>query len=195
MNQTKSIGYYFKKHWLDLLFIAVIALLIFHPDAKPWVLRQLFSVGLFKADIDDSSTSTEAYQLNFVDPQGKALNTADLRGKIVFINFWATWCPPCRAEMPSIQSLYNKFKDDDRFVFIMADADNNLPASSKYLAAQNFLLPLYAIGGEVPQSLYDGSLPTTIVLGKNGELLFQHEGVANYNSAQFIEKLKALAAK
>lgn len=192
MNNVKIL---LKKHWSNLLFIIVISLLVFHPNAKAWVLRQLFSVGLFKADISEPKADTRSYTLSFTGMNGEVVNTNDLKGKVVFINFWATWCPPCRAEMPSINQLYNKFKTDDRFVFLMVDADGNLSSSKDYMEKHNFDLQVYASSGAVPEQLYSGTLPTTIVLGKNNELVFKHEGISNYNSKNFEEQLRTLAEK
>lgn len=184
-----------KKHWSNLLFIIVISLLVFHPDAKTWVLRQLFSVGLFKADISEPKEVAGTYSLSFTNIKGELVTTSDLKGKVVFINFWATWCPPCRAEMPSINELYKKLKTDERFVFLMVDADGDLSSSTAYMKKHNFDLDVYASAGTISPELYSGKLPTTIVLGKNGRLVSRHEGISNYNSKKFEEQLLTLAAK
>lgn len=184
-----------KKHWSNLLFIIVISLLVFHPDAKTWVLRQLFSVGLFKADISEPKEVAGTYSLSFTNIKGELVTTSDLKGKVVFINFWATWCPPCRAEMPSINELYKKLKTDERFVFLMVDADGDLSSSTAYMKKHNFDLDVYASAGTISPELYSGTLPTTIVLGKNGRLVSRHEGISNYNSKKFEEQLLTLAAK
>src|SRR5687768_13830039 len=114
----------------NLLLIGLLLVILVNPDAKSWVLRQLVSVGLFRADIDHNkktkAVNAPDIQLSFADESGKTASISDLKGKVVFINFWASWCPPCRAEMPSMNAMYNKLKGDDRFVFVFISEDDDL---------------------------------------------------------------------
>lgn len=97
------------KVW-NVLFFALLIFFVFSTDAKSWVLRQLVLVGLFNAKIEkEPSSRNAAPSFSYVDVNDQQVSTADLKGKVVFINFWATWCPPCRAEMPSLNVLYNEF--------------------------------------------------------------------------------------
>src|SRR5688572_23258507 len=109
----------------NLLLIGLLLLVLVSPDAKSWVLKQFVSIGLFKADINQEMktkpANSSAWNFSFVDENGRTVSISDLQGKVVFINFWASWCPPCRAEMPSINAMYNKLKDDDRFVFLFVN--------------------------------------------------------------------------
>ena len=196
MFSSSRIVELFKRHWSNVLFIIVIATLVFNPDAKAWVLRQLFSIGLFKADFPSGeTTSSTSYNLSFKDENGQSFSTSSLKGKIIFINFWATWCPPCRAEMPSINELYKELGKDPRFVFLMVDADDDLQNSKAFMTKNKFDLPVHTSTGPIPSSLYGGTLPTTIILGKDGQLLSKHEGIANYNSENFRKKMIEMASK
>jgi thiol-disulfide isomerase/thioredoxin len=108
MNLKKEL----KKRWLSIIFYALIILVIFSPGAKSWILQQVVSTGLLKAEIKKDSTKKlpEAPVFSFIDSNGKAATIADLKGKVVFINFCSSWCPTCRAEMTSLLNLYKKFK-------------------------------------------------------------------------------------
>ena len=180
------------KVW-NVVFFAGLIFFVFSTDAKSWVLRQLVSVGIFNAKIQKEPLSRSAApSFSFVDAGGQQVSTADLKGKVVFINFWATWCPPCRAEMPSLNVLYNGFKSDDRFVFLFINEDEDRTKAEKYLKESGFSMPLVIRAGTVPGKLYSGTLPTTLVLNKEGAVVLRHEGVAGYNTPKFKQQLRDL---
>lgn len=180
------------KVW-NILFFALLIFFVFSTDAKSWVLRQLVSVGIFNAKIEKEPASRSAApSFSYFDASGQQMSTADLKGKVVFINFWATWCPPCRAEMPSLNALYNEFKGDDRFVFLFVNEDEDGTKADKYLKESGFNVPLVTRAGVVPGELYSGTLPTTLVLNKEGLVVLKHEGVAGYNTPKFKLQLKNL---
>ena len=192
---TKNIWQRVKKNWGSIILYALIALLIFSPDAKSWMLRQVVNTGLLKPEIQtdkkgEQSPATRGFQ--FTDAQGLITDSKSLQGKVVFINFWASWCPPCRAEMPDLQRLYGKLKTDDRFVFIFINEDEDKSKAAAYLAKNNFTMPLHYRSGNIPEEIFSGTLPTTVVLNKNGEVVLKQTGMATYDSEDFINQLKAL---
>lgn len=180
----------------NILFIVLLLFVVFNTDAKSWVLRQLVSIGLFNTEIKKDAHIKNPPQndlsFSFSDANGKQISTTDLKGKVVFINFWASWCPPCRAEMPSLYALYNKFKDDDRFVFLFISEDDDLSKARSYLQKKEFDIPLVTSTGIVPSQIFSGTLPTTVVLDKAGKLVLKQEGIAGYNTPGFIQQLKDL---
>lgn len=193
-KETSSKKSVLNKVW-NVVFFALLILFVFSTDAKSWVLRQLVSVGLFNAKIEKEVHGRPlpaAPAFSFSDAKGQTMSTADLEGKVVFINFWATWCPPCRAEMPSLNALYNEFKEDDRFVFLFINEDDDRSKAVTYLKESGFTVPLVTRAGSVPGEFYSGTLPTTLVLDKEGVVVLKHEGVAGYNTPRFKQQLKDL---
>lgn len=186
---------YIKKNAFTILMIIAVGILIVSPDAKSFVLRQLMTTGLFNASIDKKDAGT-ASQVNtdfdFVDEKGNVHNTSSLRGKVVFINFWASWCPPCRAEFPSIETLYTQFKENPDIFFLTINEDNDPAMGKAYLNKELFSIPMYQSNGNVPTEVFSGSLPTTVVLDKNGKIRLHHTGLANYASAKFVKQIEAL---
>jgi thiol-disulfide isomerase/thioredoxin len=180
----------------NILFFGLVLLLLFNPAAKSWLLRQLMAVGLFNAEIKKEAPVTNlppaAIAFSFRDDKGAVVSTADLKGKVVFINFWATWCPPCIAEMPSLNDLYNQLRDDKQFVFLFINEDEDMAKAKTFLHKGEYSLPLMTRSGSIPEDIYSGTLPTTVVLNKEGKIVFKHEGLAKYNSTTFINQLKAL---
>ena len=184
-----------KKRWLSISLYGLLILFIFNSDAKSWVLQQLVSTGLFKAEIkkdDINKRLQEAPTFSFKDSLGNTLAISDLKGKVVFINFWASWCPPCRAEMPSLEELYKKLKDDNRFVFLFINEDEDGNKAIQYFEKNNFTMPLYYQVGQVSDEIFSGTLPTTVVINKEGKVVLKHEGMAEYNTGKFIRELKEL---
>ena len=116
-----------KKNWFTFLLLMLVAFLLIMPNAKIFLWKGLIKTGLYNASIkQEIKKISHPENIFFVDENGIQQNVAELKGKVIFINFWATWCPPCNAEMPTINALYNKMKNDNHVVFIMADADNDL---------------------------------------------------------------------
>lgn len=186
---------YIKKNAFTIVMVIFIGIMFFSPDAKSFVLRQLIATGLFNASMDkkDAGTANQANtDFDFTNEKGNVQNTASLRGKVVFINFWASWCPPCRAEFPSIETLYTQFKDNPDIVFLTINEDADPAAGKAYLEKEKFSVPMYQSSGNVPAEIYSGSLPTTIVLDKNGKIRLHHTGFANYASGKFVKQIEEL---
>jgi thiol-disulfide isomerase/thioredoxin len=183
------------------ILIALTILFTFSVDAKAWLISGLMNIGLFQPDIpSDSSLVTGNNQYNqpdlpeisFKDGQGNQVSLSSLHGKVVFINFWATWCPPCIAEMPTINKLYSKFKNNEGIAFIMVDVDNDYAASKKFMDKHKFALPLYVPVGNIPSTFLTGSIPTTVIINKEGKMMLKHEGAANYANPGVADLLQEL---
>lgn len=129
------------------------------------------------------------------DEKGNTITLAELKGKVVFINFWATWCPPCIAEMPSIASLKETFKDHKDLVFLMVDVDNNLKKSMKFMSKEKLDLPVHVPASSIPSTLLGSSIPTTVIIDKKGEIVVRAEGGRDYTNPKIIAALKELLAE
>ena len=99
-----------------------------------------FAAAMAKLDADDAKRQSADFTL--ADLQGKTWHLQDLRGKVVLVNFWATWCPPCRKEMPDLDALYNKFKDQG-FV-VLAISDEEAAKVSPFIAERKISYPVLA---------------------------------------------------
>lgn len=193
-KQTKN------KSWIskagNLIFFGLILLLLFNPATKAWLLQQMMAVGLFNAEINKEAPSANSPVLpatfSFRDERGAIVSTADLKGRVVFINFWATWCPPCRAEMPSLNEIYNQFREEEKIVFLFLNEDSDTAKAKEYLQSNRFTIPLISSIGNVPNEIYSGTLPTTVILNKEGKIVYKHEGLAKYSTPAFLNQLKAL---
>ena len=111
------------------------------------------------------------------DIDGKTISLADLKGKVVLVNFWATWCPPCRAEIPDLVKLQDKYRD--KLVVLGISEDEVDPAQVKAFAtAQKMNYPIVMATTELRQ-IFKGvaALPTTFVLDTEGKIQMRHVGM------------------
>ena len=127
------------------------------------------------------------------DPDSIYLTLSDMKGnmvemdpsKLTFINVWATWCGPCNAEMPSIQSLYEKYKDNPKMAFYVV-SDENPTVVQNFLAKKNYQLPFYLYNGNYPAPLSGNAIPRTYMV-RNGQVLAEQVGAVNWNDPQIFQ--------
>lgn len=182
-----------KKHLVNIGILTLFLLVFLVPDAKALLIRGLMTVGFYKPAIEHRiSPVTNLDGIQFKDINGKTTDLGDLKGKVIFLNFWATWCPPCRAEMPSINKLYTTFKTDKNVVFLFVDADGDFKKSAKFMADRQYELPVYAFASEIPGQIFESAIPTTVIFDRQGRLSFRHEGVANYGDQKFVAFINKL---
>lgn len=190
-----------KKNWSTAILLVLFIILLVSPDAKAWLMRQIVSTGLLNSKMEEKQSSenvetkngeTASVEFSVKDENGKIINTSQLKGKVVFINFWASWCPPCRAEFPSIQKFYDKYKSHSEIVFLTVNLDDDIAAGKMYLKKENFSVPFLVPEGNIPNEYYKGSLPTTVVLDKKGEIRLHHAGMADYSKTSFYEQIDGL---
>ncbi|REC47540.1 TlpA family protein disulfide reductase [Chryseobacterium pennipullorum] len=190
-----------RKNWSTALMVVLFAVLLFNTDAKAWLMRQIASTGILNSQFPDPKVETsdvnksETINFRVRKQDGLVINTADLKGKVIFINFWASWCPPCRAEFPSIQTFYEKYKTNPDIVFLTVNLDDNPELGKVYLEDKGFTVPFLIPDGEIPTPYFSGSLPTTVVLDKNGQIQFHHQGLADYSKESFYEQIDELLKK
>lgn len=200
MNKEKT-KEWFKKNWSTALLTAFLAVILISPDAKTWFMRQVISTGVVNLTLQDQGkeskgkTTGESADFRVQDEDGRLVSTQDLKGKVVFMNFWASWCPPCRAEFASIQKFYDRYKDDKDVVFLTVNLDDQPDAGRNYLDKQKYTLPLLVPASAIPAAYYTGSLPTTVVLDKKGAIRLHHTGMADYSKDSFYKKIDEMLAE
>ncbi|TDE09189.1 TlpA family protein disulfide reductase [Dyadobacter psychrotolerans] len=191
-----------KKKWLSpsnifsAMMVVFIAAMVVSPQVKGWTIQSLMKIGLFQPKIDkqpDEAAAEPLPNVYFKNGDGKAVDLASLKGKVIFINFWATWCPPCIAEMPSINDLYTKFKDKENVVFLMVDVDGNYQKSDSFMKKHHYALKVVSPASEIPPVFMQGAVPTTVILDQEGKMVYRQEGAADYSSDEMTEMIAQLA--
>jgi thiol-disulfide isomerase/thioredoxin len=159
----------------------------------------LMKTGVMDIDVEGEGELPEKnfdYNFDIRDMDGSTVNMSSYKGKVVFINLWATWCGPCRVEMPSIQELYNHV-DKDKIIFVMLslDTQENQAKVTKYIREKGFSFPVFQPASQLPRQLQVGSIPTTVVIGKDGKIKMKKVGTANYATSEFQNFLNELTAQ
>lgn len=154
--------------------------------------------GIMDAHPSPASGSEDDFDYNFTikDLNGNKLSFDQFKGKVVFLNLWATWCGPCRAEMPTIQRLYNE-TDNANIVFVMLsiDRDKDKDKIIKYLKDKSFTFPVYQPSGYLADQLQVPTIPTTFVISKDGKIAATEIGTTNFHTTKFKKFINDLAGK
>ena len=182
-----------KKQWTNIAFILGLILILFTPvgfHARVIVGRLLStSAAVLKTELQ---MPVENYDWQLIDTKGNDFNFMDAKGKVVLVNFWATWCPPCVAEMPSLQALYNNYKEEVVFIFV---AQDKVEKVSAFIEKKGYTLPVYYSKTEAPSVLTSKTIPTTYVINKEGKIIIAETGVADWNSDKTRKMLDVLLAE
>lgn len=178
----------------NIIFLVLIALLIIPQTRKPIQVAvnslkvKIFSPSAF-AKADQTQLKPFTYRVTSIE--GLSRNAEIGQGKVTFISYWATWCPPCIAELPSIEKLYADYGNKVDFVLITQEE----PAKVKrFLERKQLNIPAVFPQMETPEQLYERTIPTNYVIDKTGNIVIKEQGAANWNSTKVRETLDQLLA-
>jgi thiol-disulfide isomerase/thioredoxin len=132
------------------------------------------------------------YDMELMGLDGRYLYGSSFRGRVLFLNFWATWCVPCVAEMPSIERLLSVIADP-RIVFVCVTKES-ADSVKAFLAKRGLSLPVYCCDKR-PEFFDTSSLPATFVVASDGTICFRREGAARWDSDEMIVFLRRLATE
>jgi thiol-disulfide isomerase/thioredoxin len=187
----------FLKPWLSALIILVILRYTGMLSAvTDFAGSTIMKTGAMDYEPEDV-LKKEDFDYNFTikDLQGNVVDFNSFKGKVVFLNLWATWCGPCRSEMPSIEGLYNSIADKDKIVFVMLSMDKPEHQGKvvKYIQNNGFTFPVYTLDNNLSPQLREVlSIPTTFIISRDGKIASKKVGAANYDNNRFRKFLEGL---
>ncbi len=125
---------------------------------------------------------------------GQTVSLQSLRGKVVFLNVWATWCGPCREEMPSMQTLYDDFKGNKDFVMLAASQDTSgRSVVASYVAKNGFHFTILLDPENKISETYDVSgVPETFIIDRKGQIVAHHMGAFDWSRPDVKDALQQL---
>jgi thiol-disulfide isomerase/thioredoxin len=157
----------------------------------------MLKTGAMNADVSEiDDPQNFDYNFSVTDLKGNGVSMEQFKGKVIFLNLWATWCGPCRAEMPTIQSLFNEVEHDKiAFIMLSLDKPNDREKVINYISKKAFSFPVYMDASSRPELLRVPSIPTTFVISKEGKVISQHVGTTNFNTKKFKKFLLEESSK
>lgn len=197
-----------KKTWIQYGVFAVIAITLYatglHTEVIGFAQRGILATGLMNPNVKDITQVGESendmaiasefekadFSLKLMDRDGNITSLEALKGKVIFMNFWATWCPPCIAEIPSIDKLHKDMGDEVAFVMLSLDQDFEL--AKAFDKRKGYNMPIYAPASNLPPMYQSSAIPTTYVIDAKGNLALTHKGMADYNDEGFKKFLRSL---
>ena len=179
----------------NVIFLVIIALLIIPQTRQP--LQVLLHKGMSYINqsslIDEVDRTAVAYSnWELKSDSNTILDFNDTEGKVVFINFWATWCPPCIAEMPTLQALYDDYNDKVVFLFVTSD---DFETVEKFKTKKGFNFEVFKPLNEVPQELTSRSIPRTFIINRKGDIVVDESGAVDWNSEVVRNQLDQLLSE
>ncbi|TYP72895.1 TlpA family protein disulfide reductase [Aquimarina intermedia] len=181
------------KNISNLIFVFILVLFLI-PYTRGVIQVYITRILAFSPSVveqkDRQYIASYDWKLEGVNTSGVDLK--NLEGEVILINFWATWCPPCIAEMPSLQELHTDYKDTVAFLFVSNEENVVL---NKFIKSKGYNFPIYRSRSEFPEPLDGSSLPTTYVIDKGGAIIMQKVGAADWNSKSVRRLLDSLIVK
>jgi len=179
-----------KSQQKNLLFLVVIALLIIPQTRQPIQVLLNKGLALFNPTVidDENQKELDTYVWQLEDLNGNVLDFSTIKNKVVLINFWATWCPPCIAEMPGLEKLHNDYNDKIVFLFVSNEKKEKV---SKFITKNNYGFNVYKPLTQYPKVFNVSSIPRTFLVDKKGKIVIDKTGASNWNS----EKVRTVIDK
>ncbi len=178
----------------DIVFyLFIIALII--PASRKEIMTVTSKARMLFVGVSEKSepqTIQAADNFQFVTSNGDSFALQDYTGKPIVLNFWATWCPPCRAEMPSLEKLYADYSDKVHFLLISSESFDKI---APYIQENKYSFPVYRLTQPPSGVLSYNVLPTTFVIDSEGKVITREEGAANWNSKKVRAMLDELIGK
>lgn len=176
----------------NIVFLILILLLVIPQTRQPLLI--LLHKGLSHINQSSLIDAGERVTINYSSwrlqsDNNISMNFDDTKGQVVFINFWATWCPPCIAEMPSLQLLYDDYKDRAVFLFVTSDNFNTV---ENFKTKRGFTFDVYNPLNQIPPELTTKSIPRTFIVNRKGEIVVDESGAVDWNSKTVRGQLDAL---
>ena len=175
-----------------LLILLVVGVSVTLVDPKPSYGNDHFEKYLSALKLFRFKSGAEAPNFTLKDEKGGDISLADYEGKVIMLNFWATWCGPCRTEMPDMVKLYDKYKERG-FVILALDQQEDARRVISFRDEYKLNFPLALDrSGRIGLKYGVRSLPTTYIIDSNGRVLAGALGIRKWNGSDAHKLIESL---
>ncbi len=199
MNIKERIDKYMKRSPLKIasdVFFWLLIIMLLIPTTRAGFLSVVSKVrtAVFQPTIKAEEglvLDDNAKGWSLVDLNGNHVILGDFDGQVMLVNFWATWCPPCRAEMPSLDKLYADYGSKVRFILVSNEDPDPI---KEFIEQKKYSFPVYLTLSAPPASMKTKSIPTTFIVNKQGQIVYNKSGAFDWNNKKvrcFLDTLLA----
>ena len=159
-----------------IMFVLWLGIIFFTSNAQEW-----------KVDLNDTAPSFTVY-----NKDGKAIDSQSLRGKVVLLNFFATWCPPCREELPRLQKeIYDRWSAREDFEVMVLAREEDWDKLDPFIKKTGYTFPIYPDLKRGVFSLFaDSFIPRNVLIDKEGKIIYQSVGYTEKEFTAFIAMIE-----
>lgn len=180
-----------RRRWFDLGLVALVAILYFSGGFK-WIQAQLLGLLASSPEMEEEpigQLAAEDWNWRLRDLEGNFVVLDSFRGKPLIVNRWATWCGPCQAEMPFLESLHQRYGENISMLLI---SDEEPDILQNWLQKKEYSAPVYRMTESAPAAFRTRSIPATWLVDPKGQIWSKHQGAARWNSSKVEEAIDAM---
>jgi len=177
----------------NLVFLVILVILFFSPVGR-WIQTKYTQWQLDEPLVvraENPSETLYRYEIRLTNIQGEELLLSDLQGKPVFLNMWASWCMPCRAEFPGLEKLQAELPE---LQMVVLNIEKEEPFQT-FVSSSELELPFYRASGALPKELTPRAIPASYLIDAQGKIVYEYLGAADWGAEEVVEQIKALVAE
>ncbi len=172
--------------WAAIIIVfGTLYLTGWHTEVIGQLQRIVVATGIMQPDVLSEDEQLMAdYNFTLVDQSGQLVKFDEFKGQTVFMNVWATWCPPCVAEMPDIHDLYEKMENQESVDFVLISLDDDFDKARQFVERKNYRFPIYTLASRLPTVFQNKVVPSTYIISKDGKIVVKRSGMAKYDTEE-----------
>ena len=183
-----------KQKIINLIFVFVVLLMLIPQTRKPiQIVLQKAVAKMVKPQLLTTAKTLDwaSYDWKLNDSNEEVFNFEDTKGKVIIINFWATWCPPCIAEMSDFQNLFEIYQHSDKIEFLFVSQEE-FKVINDFMKRKNYSVPFYRPITKFPKEFNLSSIPRTFIIDQTGQIVLDKTGVADWDGEKMKDILDVL---